>query len=153
MILPQNLKGLSLDASSGFYQLPLHPESLHLTTFITSFGRYKFNRVPFGISSASEIYQRNMSELLEGLEGVETIIDGILIFGTTTEEHDRRLSKVMQKIQSAGLKLNKGKCKFRKHNLEYFGHTISEKGTQKIKAILNLKAPQNVPELQRVIVW
>ena len=96
-------------------------------------------------------------QLLEGLEGVEVIIDDILIFGTTTEEHDRRHSKVMQKIQSAGLKLNKGKCKFRKINLEYFGHTISEKGispsTQKIKAILNLKALQNVPELQRVIVW
>ena len=61
----------------------------------------------------------------------------------------------MQKIQFAGLKLNKGKCEFRKHKLEYFGHIISEKGispnTQKIKAILNLKAPQNGPELQRVI--
>lgn len=144
-----------LDASSGFYQLPLHPESSHLTTFITPFGRYKFNRVPFGISSASEIYQRKMSELLAGLVGVEAIIDDILIFGSTVEEHDARLNKVMQKIQSAGLKLNKSKCEFRKSRLEYFGHTVSEYGIspspEKIKAISNLKAPENVTELQRVI--
>ena len=82
-----------LDASSGFYQLPLHPQSSHLTTFITPFGRYKFDRIPFGISSASEIYQRKMSELLTGLEGVEAIIDYILIFGRSVEEHDARLSK------------------------------------------------------------
>ena len=82
-----------LDASSGFYQLLLHPQSSHLTTFITPFGRYKFDHVPFGISSASEIYQCKMSELLTGLEGVEVIIDDILIFGRTVEEHNARLSK------------------------------------------------------------
>ena len=69
-----------------------------------------------------------MSELLAGLEGVEAIIDDILIFGGTVEEHDAQPSKVMQRIQSAGLKLNKSKCEFRKSRLEYFGHTVSEHG-------------------------
>ena len=47
-----------LDASSGFYQIPLDQESCSLTTFITLFGRYCFKRVPFGLSSAPEIFQR-----------------------------------------------------------------------------------------------
>jgi hypothetical protein len=51
-----------LDASSGFYQIPLHPDSSKLTTFITPMGRFCFKRVPFGISSGPEIFQRKMTE-------------------------------------------------------------------------------------------
>ncbi|KAL7872233.1 hypothetical protein SRHO_G00072160 [Serrasalmus rhombeus] len=47
-----------LDATSGFWQIPLSEESSLLTTFITPFGRYAFNRLPFGISSAPEHFQR-----------------------------------------------------------------------------------------------
>ncbi|XP_076038210.1 uncharacterized protein LOC143023540 [Oratosquilla oratoria] len=56
-----------LDANSGFWQIPLDEESRLLTTFATPFGRYCFNRLPFGISSAPEIFQRTMSTILEGL--------------------------------------------------------------------------------------
>ena len=60
----------NLDAASGFWQIPLDSECVKLTTFITPFGRYCFNRLPFGITSAPEIFQFKMSELLKGLEGV-----------------------------------------------------------------------------------
>ena len=56
-----------LDANSGFWQIPLSQSSRLLTTFITPTGRYCFNKLPFGISSAPEHFQRRMSELLEGL--------------------------------------------------------------------------------------
>ena len=46
-----------LDAKNGFWQIPLSPESHSLTTFITPFGRYHFNKLPFGISIASELFQ------------------------------------------------------------------------------------------------
>ena len=42
------------DANSGFWQIGLSPDPAKLTTFITPFGRFCFNRLPFGISSASE---------------------------------------------------------------------------------------------------
>lgn len=51
-----------LDANSGFWQIPLAEQSRPLTTFITPFGRYCSNKLPFGISSASEVYQRRMSQ-------------------------------------------------------------------------------------------
>ncbi len=41
-----------LDANSGFWQIELSSESSKLTTFITPYGRYRFNRLPFGITSA-----------------------------------------------------------------------------------------------------
>ena len=59
-----------VDANSGFWQIPLAEESQLLTTFITPQGRYCFQKLPFGISSAPELYQRRMSQILTGLEGV-----------------------------------------------------------------------------------
>ena len=64
-------------------------------------------RVPIGISSASEIFQRKMEELLEGLNGVECYQDDIIVHGRTVEEHDSILLTVLQRIKESGLKLNK----------------------------------------------
>lgn len=59
-----------LVANMGFWQISLLEESAKLTTFITPFGRFNFNRLPFGINSAPEHFQQTMSEVLEGQEGV-----------------------------------------------------------------------------------
>ena len=80
-----------LDANSGFWQIPLSPESALLTTFITQFGRYHFRRLPFGISSAPEHFQQRMSEALSGFSGTVCLMDDILVHGMTQEEHDERL--------------------------------------------------------------
>ena len=56
-----------LDANSGFWQIELSEESRKLTCFITPYGRYVFNRHPFGLSSSSEYFQKHMSQILEGL--------------------------------------------------------------------------------------
>ena len=58
-----------LDANSGFWQIRLSEESAILTTFITPFGRFCFNRLPFGITSAPEYFQKQMSDVIAGLEG------------------------------------------------------------------------------------
>ena len=83
----------SLDAASGFWQIPLDSECAKLTTFITPFGHYCFNRLPFGITSAPEIFKFKMNELLKGLEGVVVYMDDILVYGSNTKEHDERLSE------------------------------------------------------------
>ena len=70
-----------LDANSGFWQIELTKESSLLTTFITPFRRYCFNRLPFGITSAPEYFQKRMSEILQGMEGVVCLIDDILVYG------------------------------------------------------------------------
>ena len=75
-----------LDANSGFWQVPLSQKSAQLITFITPYGRYCFNRLPFGISSAPELFQRRMSIALEDLDGVARLMDDILIHGKTRED-------------------------------------------------------------------
>ena len=85
-----------LDANSGFWQIELSPDSSKLTTFITPFGRYKFNRLPFGISSAPELFQKKMLEILSECDGVVGLTDDLLIYGKTEEEHHRRLVTVLE---------------------------------------------------------
>ena len=142
-----------LDANSGFWQIPLTPSCRHFTTFITPFGRYWFNKLPFGISSAPEVFQKQMSTILEGLPGVLCHLDDILVYGKDTEEHDSRLKLVLAKIRSAGLTLNPSKCEFMKSSITFLGHVINEKGIsadpQKLLAIKQMSPPSNVKELRR----
>ena len=86
------------------------PESAKLTTFIIPFGRFCFNRLPFGITSAPEYFQQEMSKLLSDLEG---LIDDTLIHRESQEEHDYRLTAVLKRLSEAGLTLSKEKCQFR----------------------------------------
>ena len=144
----------SLDAASGYYQIPLDEASARLTTFISPFGRYCFQRVPMGISAAPEIFQKKMAELLEGKENCEVIMDDILIHGKTMEEHDRCLNAVLETITASGLKLSKEKCQLRKEKLLYFGHIVGPEGIQanpeKVKAVQDMKIPTNKSELKTI---
>lgn len=103
-------KVFSLLDASGFWQIPLDTESTKLTTFITPFGRYYFNSLPFGITSAPEIFQCKMTELLKDHEGVAIYMDDILIYSDTPEEHEERLQKALDTLKNPGLKLNHKKC-------------------------------------------
>ncbi len=100
-----------LDATAGFWQIPLHKDSVPLTTLITTYGRYCFHRLPFGISSAPEHFQKRLTQMLDGLEGTLCHADDILVFGSTRKEHDARLVKVLDRLQQKGLTLNE-KCQF-----------------------------------------
>ena len=59
-----------LDATSGYWQIKLDEESSLLTTFNTPFGRYRFTRMPFGIHSAQEVFQRTIDMAFEGINSL-----------------------------------------------------------------------------------
>ena len=61
-----------VDCSNGYWQVPLGSEASLLTTFATPFGRYKWNRMPFGISSTGEIFQKQLDQIIEDLDGIKT---------------------------------------------------------------------------------
>ena len=142
-----------LDANSGFWQIPLSKKSRPLTTFITPFGRYWFNKMPFGISSAPEHFQKRMSKILAGLHGVLCLIDDVLIFGSDTEEHNERLTAALKRIETAGVTLNPSKCQFGKRQLKFLGHLIDHEGIRadpdKTSAITEMEPPTNISELRR----
>ena len=119
-----------LDANSGFWQIPLAKESRLLTTFITPFGRYCFNKLPFGITSAPELFQKRMKMILEGLSGIVCQMDDILIFGSSQEEHNSRLLAVLQRLKETNVTLNREKCEFSKKSVKFLGHLIDGQGSK-----------------------
>ena len=145
----------TLDCSSSFWQIPLDDESAKLTTFITPFGRYYFKRLCFGLCSATEIFQRKLTECLKDVPGAFVDIDDVLVYGKNKEEHDKNLSAVLDRIRESNLKLNKSKCKFRQKQVVYQGQVFSEAGMSpdpsKVEAITELVPPTNVTELRQFL--
>uniref|UniRef100_A0A3P8NB56 ribonuclease H n=1 Tax=Astatotilapia calliptera TaxID=8154 RepID=A0A3P8NB56_ASTCA len=144
-----------LDANSGFWQIPLSKQSALLTTFITPFGRFCFNRLCFGISSAPEHFQKRMSQLLEGLEGVVCQMDDILVYADTQTQHDKRLIAVLERLTKAGLTLKSEKCEFAKTSIKFLGQIIDTTGVkadpEKVKAVSNMEAPTDVGGVRRFL--
>ncbi|UYV62474.1 LLGL1 [Cordylochernes scorpioides] len=141
-----------LDANSGFWQFGLAKESQKLTTFITPFGRFFFKRIPFGITSAPEIFQRKMTQLLGNIEGVVCFMDDIVVYGSSLEEHNERVRQVLKKIQEEGMTLNPEKCQFGVETVKFLGHTLSSEGLfideEKLDAITKMEAPRSTKELK-----
>ena len=144
-----------LDANSGFWQILLDEQSKKLTTFITPFGRYYFNRLPFGISSAPEVFQKRIQRILAGCEGCVCHMDDILVFGKDQAEHDNRLQKILSTLARSGMTLNRDKCLFSALEITFVGHRITQSGItpdeQKVKAIVNMPNPENKKELLRFL--
>lgn len=98
-----------LDITHAYWSIQLDEESSYLTTFSTPFGRYRYLRLPYGISSSSDIFQQKMDEIFEGLPGVTTIVDDILIYGRSLEEHDRNLRNVLEHAREKRIRFNPNK--------------------------------------------
>lgn len=141
-----------LDARAGYWQAPLAPESQKYTTFLTPFGRFQFLRLPFGISTAPEFFQREMLRVLEGIEGQACLQDDIIVFGPSREEHDARLHKVLQRLQEAGITLNAEKCVLHQQSVRFLGHIVSANGIsadpEKVSALCHLAEPTDVTEVR-----
>ncbi|XP_077561943.1 uncharacterized protein LOC144178178 isoform X2 [Haemaphysalis longicornis] len=140
----------TLDAASGLWQIKLSDSSSKFCTMSTPYGRYRFLRMPFGIASAPEIFQAAMHRLLEGLSGVAVVMDDILVWGTTKEEHDNNLTGVLARCREHNLRLNSQKCAFLQEQVRYLGHAFTTQGLSldpdRVQAILDMPAPSNTSE-------
>ena len=144
-----------LDAKSGFWQIRLDEASSKLRTFNTPFGRYRFTRLPFGIKSAPEVFQRVIARMLETLSGVDSIMDDIIVWGNNVEQHDERLREVLERAKSHQLRLSLKKCKIRQSEVSYVGHLLTADGVradpEKVRAVIEMEQPKDISEVQRFL--
>ena len=93
-----------------------------------------------------------MSEILEGLSGYVCLMDDILIFGKSKAAHDNRLHAVLQRLQQAGITLNREKCLFSQSSVKFVGHLVGQGEVKpdpdKVKAIQNMPEPTNVGDVR-----
>ena len=141
-----------LDAMKGYHQCPLDQESQLLTTFITSFGRFKYMRAPYGISSISEHYNRRMYEAFEGPSGFSHIVDDIVIYDSDVTQHASHVREFLQRCAEKKITLNLDKCKFCESSVTFAGFQLSATGYQVdhtiIDAISKFQTPANRTDLR-----
>ena len=144
-----------LDLNQGYNQLELEPSSRYITTFSTHVGLFRYKRLNFGISSAAEVFQNTIRDVLNGLKGVINISDDILVFGRTRLEHDQNLHACCRRLCENGLTLNQDKCSYNKESLDFLGYTFSKSGLsadkQKIAEITNMPNPTNPSEVRSLL--
>ena len=117
-----------LDASSGYWQVKVDEQSSNLLTFGTPSGRYRFKRLPYGIHSASEVFQGEVTSIISDIPDSANSQDGFVVWGRILQGHEEHLRKSFLKIRENGLKLNKTKCQIRKQSIVFLGHIISLEG-------------------------
>ena len=92
------------DIKDAFQSIELTHESSLLTTMHTPWGRYRWTRLPFGVSSAPEEFQRRLHDALCGLDGVVNIADDILVVGKgesladATRDHDNTVINLLNRL-------------------------------------------------------
>ena len=94
----------------AYLQIRLDEESCHFVTINTHKGLFEYKRLTFGVASAPSIFQRTMENLLQGIKGICVYVDDILITSPTEEEHLQNLAQVLQRLESAGMRLKSQKC-------------------------------------------
>ena len=159
-ILPRLAKAKvfsTLDAKDGFYQIGLDKKSSMKTALWTPFGRYRYLRMPFGISIAPEEFECKLHETLDDLPGVVVLRDNVLVmgYGETHEEavidHDTNLTRLLQRARETNLKLNNSKINLRKSEVKFMGHVITDEGLKpdpdKVKAVEEMPRPTCKKEL------
>ena len=163
-LLPKlnNAKIIScVDVYKGFTNIELDESSSFLTTMHTPIGRYRWLRMPFGISLGPEEYQRGQHEALEGLTDVVNKADDILVFGSgdsieeAEKDHDINLWNLMLRCREVNLKLNPKKLQFKVKQVTLMGHLISSNGItphpDRVQAIKDMTPPQDVKGVQRFL--
>ena len=144
----------TLDLMSGYWQVMVHPADREKTAFITRYGTYEFNVMPFGLCNAPATFQRLMNHVYQGIayKYVVVYLDDTNVFSRTFDDHIKHLREVFIRIRKAGLKLNIEKCNFWMKRLPFLGHIIEEKGISpdpdKIVAVQNIQPPSSVTQLR-----
>ncbi|KAJ8356687.1 hypothetical protein SKAU_G00194810 [Synaphobranchus kaupii] len=149
------------DVKHGFWHVKLQEKSSYLTTFSTPFGRFRWLRMPMGISPAPEIFQRKLMQALEGLPGIHIIADDVLVTGegATQEEaskdHDEKLKCFLNRCKEQNIKLNVDKMRLRQETVPYIGHLLTAEGLRidpgKVRAIREMPRPTDVKGVQRLV--
>lgn len=141
-----------LDLSNAYLQLKISEKAQEILTVNTHLGLYQFTRLPYGITSAPAIFQSVMDQVLCGIPKVKCYLDDVLIVDETLEGNKRTLKMVLKRLESHNIRINLGKCKFYKSEVEYLGHVIDSSGIHphpnKVEAVVKAPAPSNLSQLQ-----
>ena len=145
-----------LDAFQGYHQIAMNPVDQEKTAFITPRGIFCYKVMPFGLKNTGATYQMMVTKMFTGQLGktVEVYIDDMVVKSVYVESHQRDLRMVFDILRQHRLKLNASKCAFGVGSGKFLGFMVTQRGIEanpdQITAILNLKPPKTIREVQKL---
>ena len=140
-----------IDLTMMYYSFVLDEASRKLCTIVTPYGKFHYNRLAMGLKPAPDFAQYYIAKTLEGLD-VECYIDDVGIFSNSYEEHMKLVATVVQRLQTAGFKINPLKCEWAVQETDFLGHWLTPTGVKpwkkKIDAVLKMSEPKNLTQLR-----
>ena len=144
-----------IDMLKGYYQIPLTDTAKLMSAFITPFGLFQYERLPFGMSNAPATFQRMVNHLIQDLDGVYAYLDDLVVIASTWQEHLTRLRALFAKLREMGLTINLSKSTFAKAQVKYLGHIIGSgeiiPKSANLEAIMDFPTPLNRKEVMRFL--
>jgi Reverse transcriptase (RNA-dependent DNA polymerase) len=132
-----------------YYHISLTTFSKSLCTIVLRYGKYEYQRLPIGCCNSPDIFQEQMSPLIEDLEFCRAYIDDLVVLSKGSWElHLHNLETILHRcLQRKGLKVNANKSSFAAQEVEYLGYWITRNGIQtlakKVQAILAIDVPKH----------
>jgi cleavage and polyadenylation specificity factor subunit 1 len=133
-----------VDLCKGYHPIPMNEDENQKTAIITPFGLFEFLRMAFGLCNAGKTFQRRMDRILSGLDFVFAYLDNVIVASRSETEHLHHLHLLFQRLQDAGLVINREKCVFGAAAVEFLGYHVSAAGTAPIAS--NVVAIQRHPQ-------
>ncbi|XP_057435810.1 uncharacterized protein LOC130728374 [Lotus japonicus] len=145
-----------MDAYSGYNQIMMHPSDEESTTFMTNQASYCYKTMPFGLKNAGATYQRLMDKIFSKQVGrnMEVYVDDMIVKSVRASDHGGDLKEVFTQLRTYQMKLNPEKCSFGIQGGKFLGFMLTSRGIEvnpdKGRAILEMKSPTSVKEVQRL---
>nr|KYP63499.1 Retrovirus-related Pol polyprotein from transposon 17.6 [Cajanus cajan] len=145
-----------LDAYSGYNQIPMYPPDEAKTEFIIDSANFCYRVMPFGLRNAGATYQRLMDKIFRRQIGtcLEVYVDDMVIKSTSVGDHLKDLVTIFEEVRRHHMRLNPAKCTFGVAGGKFLGFMLSKRGIEanpdKCQAIINMKSPRNIKEVQRL---
>ena len=135
----------SLDLRSAYHQVPLLESERQYTSFEPGSKLHQSKRSPFDATSSVPAFHRVMDEFVRDnhLCKVCAYLDDITVTGSTLEEHDRNLKKLLEVSRRQNLTLNAERFKL--------SHNQIKPDPQWLQPLIDLPAPRTATELKRVL--
>ena len=140
----------SLDLHSGYWQVPLDPETAEKTGFQTHEGAFVFKRMPFGLTGAPITFQRLMQKVLRSMP-VSTCLfylDDVLLMGQDAKHMEEVLQEVFNRFRAAKLRIKASKCHWSVNKILFLGHVFQPEGVssdpKKLEIVRNYPRPTTV---------
>nr|GFA42935.1 putative reverse transcriptase domain-containing protein [Tanacetum cinerariifolium] len=138
-----------IDLRSGYHQLRVREEDVPKIAFITRYGHYEFQVMPFGLTKAPAVFMDLMNRVCKPYldKFVIVFIDDIIIYSKDEKEHEEHLKAILELLKKEELYAKFSKCEFWIPKVQFLGHVIDSQGIYvdpaKVKSVKDWASPKS----------